>query len=170
MAPQKEVVLKLSSMRYKKSEVSEAQFHDHGSKFHAPKAAIVQARHGALRVAQYYTPKALRGLVEEKLPWAVRPGWKIDEHDAVIQVYVRTPEQMMAIVTDPDFQSLIADDDDIVDPSKATVTAGWEEVYVEDGKIVNIENGKSIYPSFAECEKLGAVGRATSISADMQRF
>lgn len=33
---------------------------------------------------------------------------------------------MMAIVTDPDFQALIAGDDDIVDPSKASVTAGWE--------------------------------------------
>jgi hypothetical protein len=52
MAPQKEVVLKLTSMRYKKEGVSEEQFHEHASKFHGPRAALVQARHGAVRVAQ----------------------------------------------------------------------------------------------------------------------
>jgi hypothetical protein len=112
----------------------------------------------------------MRDIIEEKLPWAVRPGWKIDDHDAVIQVYIKTPEQMMAIVSDPDFQSLIAGDDDFVDASKASVTAGWEEVYVEDGKIVNAEEGKSVYPSFAECMKLKEAGHATSIPPEMQKF
>jgi hypothetical protein len=52
MAPKKEVVLKLTSFRYKKEGMSEKDFHDYASKDHAPKAAIVQARHGALKVAQ----------------------------------------------------------------------------------------------------------------------
>lgn len=106
-------------------------------------------------------------MFEEKLPWAVRPGWKIDAHDVMISVWIRTPESMMAIVTDPDFQALIAGDDEVIDNDKATVTAGWEEVYVEDGKIVNIEDGKSLYPSFVECEKLGAAGKRTTAPADL---
>jgi hypothetical protein len=52
MAPKKEVVLKLTSFRYKRPEISEKEFHDYASKDHARKAAIVQARHGALKVAQ----------------------------------------------------------------------------------------------------------------------
>lgn len=52
MARKKETVLKLTSFRYKKEGISEKDFHDYASKNHAPKAAIVQARHGALRVAQ----------------------------------------------------------------------------------------------------------------------
>jgi hypothetical protein len=62
---------------------------------------------------------------------------------------------MQAIVTDPDFQSLIAGDDAIIDVENATVSAGWEEVYIEDGKIVNIEDGKSLYPPFTESVKVG---------------
>lgn len=52
MAPKKELVLKLSSMRYKKTGVSEERFHEYTSKLHGPQAAVIQARHGALKVAQ----------------------------------------------------------------------------------------------------------------------
>ncbi|KAF4629176.1 hypothetical protein G7Y89_g8973 [Cudoniella acicularis] len=52
MAPVRETVLKLTSMRYKNDKVTEKEFHDYGTKEHAPKAAIIQARHGALKVAQ----------------------------------------------------------------------------------------------------------------------
>ncbi|PSN67736.1 hypothetical protein BS50DRAFT_675780 [Corynespora cassiicola Philippines] len=162
MAPQKELVLKLTSMRYLKEGVSEEQFHEHASKFHAPKAAEIQTRHGALRVAQYHTPSACRDMFKNKIPWAVRPGWLVDDHDVQISVWIRTADDMMAIVTDPDFQSLIAGDDDIVASDRATVVAGWEEVYVEDGKIVNVEDGKSVYPPFSQCIKVGDASNEVS--------
>jgi hypothetical protein len=47
------------------------------------------------------------------------------------------------------------------------VISGWEEVYVEDGKIVNIEGGKSLYPSFAECVKVGDASKATKAPDDV---
>lgn len=52
MAPEKQMVLKLTSFRYKKEGISEKEFHEYASKSHAPKAAIVQARHGAIKVCQ----------------------------------------------------------------------------------------------------------------------
>ncbi|KAF2248962.1 hypothetical protein BU26DRAFT_540414 [Trematosphaeria pertusa] len=149
MAPQKEVVLKLSSMRYLKPGVSEEEFHEYASKHHAPKAALIQARHGALNVTQYHTPTACRQLLQEKLPWAVRPGWKIDDHDITISVWVRSTDDMLKIVMDPDFQALVAEDEMTTDGSKGTISAGWEEMYVEDGKIVNVEEGKSTEMSLA---------------------
>ncbi|RYN18569.1 hypothetical protein AA0112_g11473 [Alternaria arborescens] len=166
MAPQKEVVLRLASMRYLKAGVSEEDFHEYSTNYHAPKAAIIQARHGALRVSQIHSPTALRNLFKEKLPWVVRPGWKVDDHDISVAVWVRTSEQMQAIVTDPDFQSLIAGDDKIIDVENVTVTAGWEEVYIEDGKIVNIEDGKSLYPPFAECVKVGDLSVRSEVTAE----
>jgi hypothetical protein len=72
MAPQKEVVLKLTSMRYKKEGVSEEEFHEHGSKIHGPKAAIVQARHGAVRVAQVSLP-SFQELVKVDQNSIIRP-------------------------------------------------------------------------------------------------
>jgi hypothetical protein len=73
---------------------------------------------------------------------------------------------MQAIVTDPDFPSLIAGDDAIIDVHNATVTAGWEEVYVEDGKIVNIEYGNSLYTPFKESVKVGDSSVRSEMTAE----
>lgn len=54
-------------------------------------------------------------------------------------MYVPDPETLQAIVTDPEFQSLVAGEDHILDQERATVTAGWEEVFVDEGKIVDID-------------------------------
>jgi cytosine/adenosine deaminase-related metal-dependent hydrolase len=40
-------------------------------------------------------------------------------------------------------------------------------VYVEDGKIVNVEDGQSLHPSFAECVKVGDAGQATKTPGDV---
>ena len=55
MAPKKETVLKLTAMRYKVATCSEEKFSDYATHDHAPKAAVVQQRHGALRIAQVPT-------------------------------------------------------------------------------------------------------------------
>ncbi|KAI9040423.1 EthD domain-containing protein [Aspergillus affinis] len=141
MAPKKETVLKLTSFRYKKEGISEKEFHDYASKSHAPKAALVQARHGALKVVQYHTPSTSKQLIRDKIPWAIRSGWEIDDHDIQVSVWVRNTETMQAIVMDPDFQSLVAGEDDICDQTRAKVTAGWEEVFVDDGKVVEADYG-----------------------------
>ena len=52
MAPTKEVVLKLTSFHYKNPDVSDKDFWEFGSKTHAPKTAIIQQRHGALKVTE----------------------------------------------------------------------------------------------------------------------
>ncbi|KAF2824080.1 hypothetical protein CC86DRAFT_355534 [Ophiobolus disseminans] len=150
MPPKKEVVLRLSSQRYLKTGISEADFHEYGSKVHAPRAAEIQASHGALRVSQVYTPSICRDLFRDKIPWAVRPGWNIDDHDMAINIWVRTTDQMLAIVMDPDFQALVAGDNEYIDSERGTISAGWE-----DGKVVNVEDGNSLYPAFDECVRVG---------------
>lgn len=70
---------------------------------------------------------------------------------------------MQAIVMDPDFQSIVAGEDDICDQAKAKVTAGWEEVFVEDGKIVEAD-----YGSWEEKTTLAADSKATSVPEDMR--
>ena len=85
----------------------------------------------------------------------------MDDHDIQVSVWVRNTEDMVAIVMDPDFQALVSDEDKMVDRERATLVAGWEEVYVEDGKIVNVEDGKISYAdSFAE---RSAVGTGTQV-------
>lgn len=50
MAPQKQLVLKLTSFRYKKEGISWKDFHEYGTRQHAPKAARIQERHGAYKI------------------------------------------------------------------------------------------------------------------------
>ena len=154
MAPHKEVVLKLTSFRYKNPSISDKEFWEFGTKNHAPKAALVQKRHGAIAVkqvrlrntllmkdtltepAKYYTLQTSKNLILEKIPWVIRPGWTMDDADVMVSVYVRNTETLQAIIMDPDFQALVADDDKISLQDKARVTAGWEEVFLDDGEIV----------------------------------
>jgi hypothetical protein len=83
-------------------------------------------------------------------------------------VWVRTTEDMLAIVMDSDFQTLVAGDEKTSDMTKATITAGWEEVYVEHGKIVNVEDGESVYPAFAECVTVGSASKPTKAPTNLE--
>lgn len=74
-----------------------------------------------------------------------------------ISIYVPNPETLQAIITDPEFQSLVAGEDDILDQARAHVTAGWEEVFIEDGKIVDMER-----PSWEDLTTMGQDSKTTS--------
>lgn len=50
MDPQKQLVIKLTSFRYKKEGISWKKFHEYGARQHAPKAARIQERHGAYKI------------------------------------------------------------------------------------------------------------------------
>ena len=76
-------------------------------------------------------------------------------------------EDMLAIVMDPDFQALVAGEDEVCDQSTATLNAGWEEVYVDEGKVVNVVDGESQYESFAVNSKIGSEGKTTSAPSDI---
>ena len=54
-------------------------------------------------------------------------------------MYVPNPKTLQAIIADPEFQSLVAGEDHILDQERATMTAGWEGVFLDEGKIVVIE-------------------------------
>ncbi|KAF2004624.1 hypothetical protein P154DRAFT_571840 [Amniculicola lignicola CBS 123094] len=135
MAPQKEHLLKLTSMRYRKPGVSETDFHDYCSKTHAPKAALIQARYGTLKVTQKASTihRSSPALILSKIPWAVRPGFRIDDHNVAICIW-----------------ELVIGGEWIVNGARAIATAGWEEVYIEDRKVVNVAEGESLYAGFEE--------------------
>jgi hypothetical protein len=60
---------------------------------------------------------------------------------------VRSVEDLYRAVQDPEYPEKVKPDEQyLLDPSTSTVTVGWEEVYILDGKVVNIsESGKSLY-------------------------
>ncbi|KAJ4346819.1 uncharacterized protein N0V89_010751 [Didymosphaeria variabile] len=156
MAPQKETLIKFTSRRYKSEGVSDEEFHAFATRDHAPKAAPIQARHGFLGVRQSFKPAALRALLTEGPFGTARPQhWTVDDHDFEVVFYVRSMEQLGALLADPDFQKLMGDEADMCDPGRAELSIGWEEMFVEDGKVVNVEDGTSAYQPWADSvEKL----------------
>lgn len=84
------------------------------------------------------------------IPFALQPGWALEEHDLMVQVWVRTTNDMAAIFTDPEFQMLVGGSTPEVQ-DKAHITAGWEEVFVEDNKIVECP-----FPPYEERSAVGA--------------
>ena len=63
---------------------------------------------------------------------------------------------MTAIVMDPDFQALVGADNEMQDGERGTVDMGWEEVYVEDGRVVNVgEGGESEYAPYGAAKDAG---------------
>jgi hypothetical protein len=79
-------------------------------------------------------------------------AWNLDTHDVTVEFYCRDLAQVLKVIADPDFQALRADEEPWIDDHKRRGGAGasvaWVEVYVEDGKVVNIdEDGKPEYGS-----------------------
>jgi len=60
---------------------------------------------------------------------------------------VKSLEDLQNAVQDPEYPERIAPDEKLLfDASTSVVTIGWEEVYVLDGKVVNIlEDGSSAF-------------------------
>ena len=81
----------------------------------------------------------------------------------MISVWVRSTDDMMAIVLDPDFQSLVAGENEICDTERAHLTAGWEEVFVEDGKVV-----EGVFGSYDERSNVGASSKRSEIEGDIK--
>ncbi|KAF2869714.1 hypothetical protein BDV95DRAFT_608555 [Massariosphaeria phaeospora] len=94
------------------------------------------------------------------------PGQNFLGIDIPISVWLRNTEDMLKIVLDLDFQALVAADDEVSEGDRGTVSAGWEEVYV-DGKIDNVEDGKRLYPPCSEYINVGDGSKPSTRPADI---
>lgn len=75
----------------------------------------------------------------------------IDKHDVQIEYYFRDVSSLLAVSADEDFKALHIEATPFVRLDETTVLLNWVEVYLEDGKLVNIgADGKSLQPSFEE--------------------
>ena len=79
--------------------------------------------------------------------FAQQIGWELSTYDGHVEFIIRSMGDLYRAVQDPEYPEKIAPDERyLLDPSTSTVTVGWEEVYVLEGKVVNItEDGASAY-------------------------
>lgn len=85
-----------------------------------------------------------------KLPYPV------NNHDMEIEYYFKDVESLLRVSADEGFKALHVECEPYVDLATTTVTLTWVEVYLEDGRLVNVDAaGKSTQPSFAELNNIG---------------
>lgn len=65
----------------------------------------------------------------------------------IVEFYLQDLDAAEAIINDADFQKLQSEEAPWIDMDRTPIgaTLGWVEVYVDQGKIVNITDGKPSY-------------------------
>ncbi|GKZ24844.1 hypothetical protein AbraIFM66951_005131 [Aspergillus brasiliensis] len=129
-------ILRLRIAHYKTEDKTEAEAHKFGTQF-AEKAARLHEKHGIWGYAQ----KANR-------------GWVIDDHDFAVEFYFKTLEDLSKVSRDPEFHALQAEEVPYISKHHVVTSLGWVETFVEHGKVVHIENGKSTYGTFEEMQEI----------------
>lgn len=95
-----------------------------------------------LRVSlQYLTPSFLRVAFQEDLQkFRGKEGWKMAVFDATTTYWVKDPETLRNMLSDPEWDAQVQDvEDGWIDKDRASVLVGWETVSVEDGRIIEPE-------------------------------
>lgn len=83
---------------------------------------------------QYHTPSTER----QKLgALAKTAGLRILEHDGHAEFWVKSLDDFLAALQDPEYQATIAPDEEgMLDRSRTEITFGWEEVRMIDGRVL----------------------------------
>ncbi|KAK3180249.1 hypothetical protein K4F52_008335 [Lecanicillium sp. MT-2017a] len=162
MTPQKQRVLRFNLAHYRKGDCSEENCHYFCTKLHAKQAATLHAKHGVLHYNQVYSTEATR-MVLASFQQSLGAGWDMTRQDLRVELYVRDLATLRAIAADPEFATFHELEKPYLSSDHVAVSLGLVEVYIEDGKVVNLaDDGSSEYaPAYAAfVGASGELGRA----------
>ncbi|KAI1073634.1 hypothetical protein F5B20DRAFT_497604 [Whalleya microplaca] len=147
-----ERVLRLAGSYYRKEGVSEKDFHEFLSRRHGVECGKLHEKYGLFKYQLAFSTSSTQELARSlKLPNA------IDEHDLRIEYYFKDVSTLLAISADEDFKALHVECYPYIRVDNSTVHLSWIEVYLEDGKLANIDSeGTSLQPSFEELSQIQA--------------
>ncbi|KAK8133685.1 hypothetical protein PG984_005697 [Apiospora sp. TS-2023a] len=149
-----ERVLRLSGRYQRSQDKSEEEFHDFLSHRHGVECAKIHEKYGILKYQMAFNTTKTRGLAESmQLPYPV------NSHDMEIEYYFKDVQSLLDVSGDEGFKALHAECEPYVDLATTSVTLTWVEVYLEEGRLVNVDAaGKSMQPSFAELNDIEEAG------------
>ncbi|PVH85752.1 hypothetical protein DL98DRAFT_583344 [Cadophora sp. DSE1049] len=122
--------------------MTEDEFHAHWTRKHATLASAWLQRNGIIGYTQAITSETL----SISTPSSQTLSSTIPQNQHTTMGMLRSVEDLKKAVEDPEYPEKVwPDEQRFMDQSNSVVTVGWEEVYVKDGKIVNIdEEGNSV--------------------------
>ncbi|KAF8846561.1 hypothetical protein BDZ45DRAFT_638067 [Acephala macrosclerotiorum] len=146
-------LLKLSLAHYRNPEATEEECHRFLTQKHIPRAVAIHERHGLETYSYHFSPSSTRQVLTDACA-ALQNGWTIDDHDLTVEFYFRKIDDLVAVATDPEFVALQTEEGPYVTKNGCVATLGWVETYIENKKVVNISEGKTLYAAFAESSAL----------------
>ncbi|KAI1197673.1 hypothetical protein F5X97DRAFT_301669 [Nemania serpens] len=134
-------LLKFTVQHYKNPNVSDEAFMKWYQEEHRPRMIRLVHKHKVDRYALYLTPSFLRVAFQEDLQkFRGKEGWKMAVFDATTTYWVKDPETLRNMLSDPEWDAQVQDvEDGWIDKDRASVLVGWETVSVEDGRIIEPE-------------------------------
>ncbi|KAL8721660.1 MAG: hypothetical protein Q9225_001709 [Loekoesia sp. 1 TL-2023] len=147
---QKRRLLRMTVAHYRQPHVSEEDFHRWVTEQHAARGAKLHAKNGIEGYSIYFAPKSFRGMTAQLNAKRGNP-WVVRDYDAQVEFLFRDMETFYKGASDPEFESLQAEEEPFISGIHAEISIGWIETYVSDGKVVNFrEDGKPNHPAFEE--------------------
>ncbi|KAM0707565.1 hypothetical protein Q7P35_004210 [Cladosporium inversicolor] len=129
-------LVKVSMFTTRKEGASEADFHRYWKERHSKVVSEWLQRHGVVRYSQYHTPSWSQNKAKENI--SVLPDAAYATFDGVVEMWMLNEKCFQDAIDDPYYAAVVkADEEGFADASKTKVSFGWEEVYIEDGKILS---------------------------------
>ncbi|KAJ5637215.1 Dimeric alpha-beta barrel [Penicillium lividum] len=91
---------------------------------HLPLALPVFGKHGIIDYSLFVTPPSLNNALKQDIE-GFRPTWDFAQFDCFIEYTLPNVETIMKVMTDPDWQVAVQDQDKWVDIPKALVSVGY---------------------------------------------
>ncbi|KAI1167691.1 hypothetical protein F5B18DRAFT_600976 [Nemania serpens] len=130
--------LKYTVTHYRRPEHTHDAFVKWITEEHLPLAMPVLKKHGVLGYSLFVTPPPLNEAMKAQMG-RMRPTWDFADFDFFIEYLVPDLGAITNVVSDPDWQVAIADQEKWVDTSKALVSVGYSIPYLlETGEVVNV--------------------------------
>ncbi|KIW56107.1 hypothetical protein PV05_04790 [Exophiala xenobiotica] len=122
--------------------LSEEEFHSYWTTKHVPQVQDWLTRHGIMKYTQYHTPSSVRDQAKS-IPGLAQAT--IAEWDGFVELLMPNMSCFDEAQKDPYYSEVVFPDElKFADPANSQIIIGWEEVYVQDGKIVDLQPGGNV--------------------------
>ena len=137
-APLAAPLLKFSVQFNRKEGITEEAFTTYMNTVQMPRAAPVIKKHGIVKYSLFLSPSPMRAAFGDELVNQLdKPTWKMTGFDAMTSYWVRSPDDLRALLADPEWEEKVTGPEaEWIDMETVVVLAGFETTYVEDGDIV----------------------------------
>ncbi|KID83384.1 conidial pigment polyketide synthase PksP/Alb1 [Metarhizium guizhouense ARSEF 977] len=133
-SPEPQQLLCLTITAYRKPGMSEAAYREYMTKTHAPLVSGLMEEYGIVRYNMTHNNSKSRPLLFQLYD----PEFsKLSDYDCIVQFVFRRMEDFLRMKSDPRFLEKVAPDHQkFADTSRSTMTIGYFEEFLENGKVV----------------------------------